>query len=78
MLKTVWINLLMVALLSSCASSGRVSDQPRVVYIDNVCDVLRPIYVSEGDSFTESTARAILTHNILWNAKCYDVKPATD
>ena len=47
----------LVALLSSCATSGAVSE----------CAWVEPIHISEGDTLTDDTALALLTHNEQWD-----------
>jgi hypothetical protein len=55
----VLIACLMAALLTSCATNGRVE-----------CSAFRPIYVSKSDQFSDATARQILAHNEAWKSLC--------
>ena len=46
-----------LALLSACATSGRVTDPA------HVCAGWKAVYVSQGDVLTEGTAQQIEAHN---------------
>ena len=52
---------LTAALLTGCASTGRVT---------NFCDLAAPVYISKQDQLTDETARQILTHNEIWQRVC--------
>jgi hypothetical protein len=52
----------MAMLLVGCSTSGPVTN--------NYCDIVRPIYVSKKDVFTDGTAKQILEHNETWKAIC--------
>ena len=56
---------ILAALLSGCVATG-----PEIRVVDLGCDWARPIRVSQSDSFTEETARAILTHNLVLQERC--------
>lgn len=54
-------------LISSCTTNG-----PAPVVVDTACNWVNPILVSPHDIevMSEQTKRAILAHNIKWDANC--------
>lgn len=64
-----------MALLSSCATGGpatkpdvQIVTQTKIV--DTGCDWTKPIYVSKSDVLSDTTATAILAHNIAGAKNC--------
>lgn len=39
-------------------------------FIDNKCDLIKPIYVSKDDSLTDETVDSILENNLRWKTFC--------
>ena len=54
--------ILLLLMLTGCASSGAV--------IDSGCVVFEPIYISQADELTEGTAQQIWVHNETWKSVC--------
>ena len=61
-LSVMFAGLLVVTLLTGCASSGPVTE--------SYCNTAGPIYVGQDDQLTDETARQILSHNETWASIC--------
>ena len=58
--------------LISCATNG---PENKIEVIDTSCRWVNPIYISENDTISYSTAIQILKHNETWAELCSKVAP---
>ena len=59
---SVWLTVLAMVSLTSCASGGPAAG--------NYCDIAKPIYFAPDDRMSRDTERAIIRHNEVGSAIC--------